>query len=99
MEAWRDELWQGDTPQAHSAHEAAEQHTERNRRGANHQLQQLEPNDFINQRGTTTAGEQQEKQWQKPLRCGKARGFSVVLYTHSGLGAPEEGIWLRGPPS
>src|SRR6266478_6264489 len=79
MEPWRDETWQGDTSQAHSAHEGAEQHSERNRRRTDYQLQQLAPNDFVNQRGAAAARKQQQKQRQSPLL--------LLLFTGSGCAA------------
>ena len=47
--------------QAEPAHEGRQQHAERNRAGPDHQLQQLVPDDFIDQRGAAAAGEQQQE--------------------------------------
>ena len=41
---------QQEAPQAHAAHERAEQHAERYRGGANEQLQHLKPDDLVNHR-------------------------------------------------
>jgi tetratricopeptide (TPR) repeat protein len=54
------------TPRDHVAH---------NKLGiAYHQLQQLEPYDFVDQRGTTAADEQHEQQRKEPARSGNIRG-------------------------
>jgi hypothetical protein len=55
----------GDVPreqqaaEAHAAHERAEQHTEGDGRRSNHQLEQLEPHNFVNECGAAAANEQQ----------------------------------------
>ena len=60
-------LARGDHPrqqqaaQAHAAHEGAEQDAERDRRRADDQLQQLEPDDLVDQRGAAAADEQTER--------------------------------------
>ena len=43
----RDEPWQQQAAEAHAAHERAEQDAERDRRRPDHELQQLEPDDFV----------------------------------------------------
>ncbi len=50
---------QQEAPQAQPAHKRGQQHAERNRAGPDHQLQQLIPDDFIDQRGAAAAREQQ----------------------------------------
>ncbi len=42
---------------AQAAHEGGEQHAQRNGGRADHQLQQLIPDDFVNQRRASAAGE------------------------------------------
>jgi len=62
MPARGDDARQGDTAQAHPAHEGSQQHGEGNRGGTDHQLQQLEPDDFVDQRSATAADEQRQQQ-------------------------------------
>src|SRR5688500_19375792 len=64
----RDESWQQEAAEAHAAHERAEQHTDRHRRGPDEQLQQLEPDDLVDERRATAADKQQQQDW-KPLFC------------------------------
>ena len=56
-----DEPRQIQTPKAHATHEGGQQNTKRNRRRPNHELQQLKPHNFVNQRAHTAANEQQEQ--------------------------------------
>ena len=64
MMACRDDARQGQAPQTHAAHERAEQDAERDRRRSDDQLQQLEPDDFVNQRGAAAADKQQQEHGQ-----------------------------------
>ena len=48
--------------QAHPAHEGAEQNAHGDRRRSDDELQQLEPDDLVDQRGTAAADEQQQQQ-------------------------------------
>jgi hypothetical protein len=84
-----DEARQGDASQAHSAHEGAEQNTQGNRGGTDHELQELAPNDFVNERGTTAGGKQEQEQRQKPLDRRNARRFRGILSDHIGPDAGE----------
>src|SRR5437762_6668928 len=58
MMAWRDNPRRRQTAQAHAAHECPQQHTHRERCRADYQLQQLKPDDLIDQGSRTAAGEQ-----------------------------------------
>ncbi len=59
---------QQDAAEAHAAHERPEQDAQRHGRRADRQLQELEPDDFINQRRTAAADEQQQQCRQVPAR-------------------------------
>jgi len=59
---------QSQAAQAQPAHKSGQQHAKRNRGGTDHQLQQLVPDDFIDQCGTTAAGEQQQQQRKEAAR-------------------------------
>ena len=50
--------------EAHAAHERAEQHAERDRGRPDHQLQQLEPDDLVDQRRAAAADEQEQDERQ-----------------------------------
>ena len=65
---------QQDAAEAHAAHEGAEQNAERDRGRPDGQLQQLKPDDFINQRRTAAADEEQQQCRQVPAR-GHANTF------------------------
>ncbi len=52
---------QQQTAQAQPAHEGGQQHAERNGARPDHQLQQLVPDDFVDQRGAAAAGKQQQE--------------------------------------
>jgi hypothetical protein len=62
MEPPRNQPWQHQTPQAHPPHEGSQQHSQGDARGTDDQLQQLQPDDFINERSTAAA----QKQRQQP---------------------------------
>ncbi|MBI3399895.1 MAG: hypothetical protein HY048_00625 [Acidobacteria bacterium] len=47
-------------PQAHPAHERAEQDADRNSGPADDELEQLEPDDFVDERGGGAGDEQQQ---------------------------------------
>jgi hypothetical protein len=55
--------------EAHAAHERPEQHAHRDRRGSDHELEQLEPDDFVDESGTPAADEQQEQRRENATRC------------------------------
>ena len=56
----RNQPRESDAAQAQPAHVSREQQSQRYGRGADHQLQQLKPDDLVNQRRATAAGKQQE---------------------------------------
>jgi hypothetical protein len=56
---------QQQAPEAHAGHEGPEQNAQRDGRGANHELQQLEPDDLVDQRRAAAADEQQEERRNK----------------------------------
>ena len=63
---------------AKAAHERGEQDAERDGARADHQLQQLVPDDLVNQRSTTAACEEQEQQGQKTARrAGRCGGHRI----------------------
>ena len=66
--------------QAQPAHEGGQQHAERNRGRADHQLQQLVPDDFVNQRGAAAGGEQHQKQREKAARRARIRGKGLFCH-------------------
>ena len=51
----RNPLRRVEAAEAHAAHERPEQHAKRDRRGSNRQLQELLPDDLVDQRGRTAA--------------------------------------------
>ena len=61
MLARRDVARQQEAAETHAAHERAEQHSQRHRRRANHELEELEPDDLVNQ-GGAAAGDKQQQQ-------------------------------------
>ena len=65
---------QQEAAQAHAPHERAQQDAQRHGRRTNRQLQELEPDDFINQRCAAAADEQQQQCRQVP-----ARGHAYTL--------------------
>ncbi len=67
------------TAQAHSSHVGAEQNAQGNRGQADDQLQKLQPDNFIDQRGATAADEQKQHRRQKPARCQQAVRFVWFL--------------------
>jgi hypothetical protein len=71
----RHEVRQREAAQTHAAHECAEEYSQRNRRGSDHQLQQLEPDDFVDEGRAPAADEQQqERRKNASRRHGLPRG-------------------------
>ena len=64
----RNEARQEQAAQAHPAHECSEQHSERNGGRADHELQELKPDDLVDQCRAAAADEQQEEHRQKRAR-------------------------------
>ena len=61
------EARQQQAAEAHPAHERAEQHAHRHRRRSDHELEQLEPDDFVDECGAAAADkQQQERRKQTP---------------------------------
>ncbi len=52
--------------EAHAAHERPEQHAHGPRRRPDDELEELKPDDFVDQRGATAADEQQQQRGQQP---------------------------------
>ena len=50
---------QQEAAETHPAHERAQQHAQRDRRRTDHELQQLEPDHFVDERGAAAADEEQ----------------------------------------
>jgi hypothetical protein len=64
----RYEVRQREAAQTHAGHECAEEHSQRNRRGSDHQLQQLEPDDFVDEGCAPAADEQQQERRKNASR-------------------------------
>src|SRR4051794_29988269 len=62
-----DEPRKQQAPQTHSSHEGAEENPERHRRGADDELDQLEPDNLIDQCRAATSHEQHEQQRQEAM--------------------------------
>src|SRR5687768_11380758 len=60
---------QQQTAQAHAPHEGAEQNAQRDGRGANDELQELEPDDFVDQGRAAAADKEEHKQRETANRC------------------------------
>ena len=73
----RNFLRQQDTAEAHPAHEGPEQCAQGNGGGADGQLQQLEPDNLVNQSGAAAAGKQDQQDGQV-----RARGTLVLLHVN-----------------
>jgi hypothetical protein len=86
MAALGNEAGQSQTAQAHAAHKSAEQQTERNGGGADDKLEQLEPDDLVNQGGATAAEKQEQKQRQEAGRGGRRRRGVGLGWNHQQLG-------------
>ena len=56
--------------EAHAAHEGAQQYGERNGGGADDELEELKPDQFVNQRGAAAADEEHEQQREQARRRG-----------------------------
>ena len=95
----RDEARQQQAAGAHAAHERPQQHAERNGGRADHQLQELEPDDLVDQRRTAAADEQHEQHGQKPARRGRASRWDQVVCGHRAVVSREsEGTLRMFPP-
>jgi hypothetical protein len=64
-----DESRQQQAAEAHASHERTEQHTERDGRGSDHELKELEPDDLVYERGAAAADEEQQQHRHEPARC------------------------------
>src|SRR5262249_17056592 len=71
-----DDARQEQTAQAHAAHEGAEQETKGNGRGSDDQLEELKPDDFVNESGTAAADKEQQQRGQIPAR--RHSGFPFI---------------------
>ena len=92
MLAQRDHPRQQQAAEAHAAHERAEQDAERDRRRPDDQLQQLEPDDFVDQRGAAAADEEQEQRGKKAARGHEGTlgtGKPDAITTDGGAGGAE----------
>ena len=87
----RDEARQQQAAQAHAAHERPQQHAEGNGGRADHQLQELEPDDLVDQRRTAAADEQHEQHGQKPARRGRASRWGQVVWGHRAVVSRKDG--------
>ena len=84
----RDEARQQQAARAHAAHERAQQHAEGNGGRADHQLQELEPDDLVDQRRTAAADEEDEQHGKKPARSGRASRWGQVAGGHRAVVSP-----------
>ena len=57
----RDDSRQQQAAETHAAHERAEQHADRDRRRSDEELEQLEPDDLVDQRSGAAADEEEEE--------------------------------------
>ena len=64
MVARADEPRQQQAAEAHAAHEDAEQDAQRDRGGTDRQLQELKPDDFVDERGAAGTNEEQQQRRQ-----------------------------------
>src|SRR5262245_57142187 len=74
------------TAEAHAAHESPEQYAQRHSRGPDNELKQLEPDNFVDQRGAAASDKHNEEQGKNPARtnichfvCGN---FIQTHFTH-----------------
>ncbi len=76
MTIHRDVAGQRQAAQAHPAHEGAEQHSEREARRADDELEHLEPHDLVDERGAAAAHEEEQEEGARarPARSGAAGG-------------------------
>jgi hypothetical protein len=68
MNGGRDEARQQQAAEAHAAHERPEQHADGDRGRANHQFEQLKPDDFVDECSAATADKQQQQRGQQAPR-------------------------------
>ena len=68
MRARRQHARQQQAAEAHAAHERAEQHADRDGRRPDDQFQELEPDDFVDERGAPAADKQQQKRREQARR-------------------------------
>ena len=94
MMARGDQIGQRQAAQAHAAHEGAEQHAERDRGRADHQLQQLEPDDLVDQRRAAAAEEEHEDGGKQGGGYG-GPGPVAVTGAHTRTRAPRVGLPAR----
>ena len=71
--------------EAHTAHERAEQHSHGHGGGPDHQLDELEPDDLVDEGCAAAADEQEQQQGQKALRRWQGEGKDVRLGLAGGL--------------
>ena len=83
----RDISRQQQAAQAHAAHVDSEQHAERHGRRADRQLKELEPDDFVDERGATGPDEEQEQ-------GGQPRGRRPAIGRRTGVSSNE--VMCRG---
>ena len=87
MRALRRQLGQQPAAERHPAHERAQQHRHRDRRGADDELDEIEPDGFVNQRGAAAGEKENEKtshRWHPTLAC---RRFDVIVVGLGGMGS------------
>src|SRR5262245_63852293 len=91
-----DEAREQEAPEAHPAHERAEQHAERDRRRTNHELEELKPDDFVYQGRTAAADEEQQQRRQEPSHAHQGvpfRSGKTAILSRDSLTA------VRSPPT
>ena len=97
----RDDLGESQTADGHAAHERGEQHGDRDRRGADRELEELEPDDLVDERRDAAAEEEREKHRQgeaasvRRRRGPRARGV-LHLRTRRLVRLRALGLLLRG---
>src|SRR5262249_21097935 len=91
MLARRHDPRQQQAAETHAAHERAEQNPERDGRRSNHELQQLEPDDLVDQRRATAADEQQK---ERGKIAAWLHGVETRVYTERAGGKGRGASWL-----
>ncbi len=79
----RNEPGSQQTADTHSSHERAEQNPQGNRRRSDHKLQNLEPNNFVDQRGTAATDKQKNEKRQVPLLLRDRTRLICNHFTHT----------------
>src|SRR5262245_33555096 len=88
-----DNLWGKQTAQTHAAHKRTQQNPQRNGRRADHKLENLEPDNFVDQSGATTADKKKDKKRQIPLLLRNRYRLICNHLTHNLMHTPAETLF------